>query len=128
MKANKRKEKSSTSETAKEDKKYTKLPRLSNYDISKFLVTNKIKTRTEFFAIAHTQKQHGKEDLPNFILSGSSKPLDDLIDNTWEMEAAPEKLQSVQVPCMEVIYNWPMGKCIPHCYGMWLECANLVLS
>ena len=95
MKANKRKEKSSTSETAKEDKKYTKLPRLSNYDISKFLVTNKIKTRTELFAIAHTQKQHGKEDLPNFILSGSSKPLDDLIDNTWEMEAAPEKLQSL---------------------------------
>ena len=54
--------------------------------------------------------------------------MDDLIDNIWEMEAAPEKLQSVQVPCMEVIYNCTMGKCIPRCNGMWLECANQVLS
>ena len=95
MKANKGKQQSSTSETTKEDKKYTKLPRLSSYGISKFLVTNEIETRTELFAIGHAQKQDGKEDLPNFILICSSKALDDLIDNTWEMEAAPEKLQSL---------------------------------
>ena len=128
IKTNKGKRKSSTSETTKEDKKYTKLPRLSIYDISKFLVTNKIKTRTEVFAITHAQKQDGKEDQPNFILSCSSKALDDLIDNTWEIEAAPEKLQSAQVPRMEVIYNCAMGKCVLHCHGTWLECANQVLS
>ena len=44
------------------------------------------------------------------------------------MEAAPEKLQSVQVLHVEVIYNCAMGKCVPRCNGTWLEYANQVLS
>ena len=44
------------------------------------------------------------------------------------METAREKLQIVQVLRMEVIYNSANGKCIPRCYGTWLECVNQVLS
>ena len=48
--------------------------RLSNFDMSEFLVGNSIKTTTELFAKANEQKQVGKTDLANFLLSRSSSP------------------------------------------------------
>ena len=63
-------------------KKKTKkklMQRLSNFDVSEFMVKHKIKTETELFAESHQQKEAEKKELANFVLSRSSKSIQDLI-------------------------------------------------
>ena len=52
--------------TIKSKKK--KPSRLSNLDVSEFMVENNIKSETELFATAYKQKKAGKKDLANFVL------------------------------------------------------------
>ena len=61
--------------------KFSKLKarRLSNLDVSKFLLLNEIKTDADLFAKACEQNRAGKKDLTEFILSKSPKSLHDLI-------------------------------------------------
>ena len=48
-----------------------KITRLGNLEVSEFITRNKISNEHELFPIAHTQKEEGKKDLANFILSCS---------------------------------------------------------
>jgi len=52
--------------------------------VSKFLVEHNIQNKTAFFTVAMEQQRDGKEDLINFCLN-----LELLIENTWDLEAAP---------------------------------------
>ena len=61
-------------------------------NVSEFLVENQLTNSTQLFAKANEQKQAGKTDLANFVLSLSSKALNDLPENTWKMEGAVEKV------------------------------------
>ena len=101
--------------------------RLSNYEVSEFLVENTVKNTTELFAKANEQKKAGKTDLANFILSRSSKALNDLIDNTWAMEGASAKITRKDIPRMDIIRNNSRGECVTGCNGLWLELAQQVL-
>ena len=49
------------------------------------MVENIIKREIELFAIADEQKKAGKKDLANFVLSGSTKAISDLPENTRKM-------------------------------------------
>lgn len=101
--------------------------RLSNFDVSEFLVENALKSTTELFAKANEQKKAGKTDLASFVLSRSSKALNDLIDNTWEMEGASAKVARKDIPRMDMIRKSSQGECVIGCDGLWLESAQLVL-
>ena len=62
--------------------KNKKPSRLSNLDVSEFMVQNNIKIETELFPIADEEKKTGKKDLANFVLSCLTKTFSDLVENT----------------------------------------------
>ena len=62
-----------------------------------------MKNSTQLFAKANEQKQAGKTDIARFVLSWSSKALNDLIENTWAMEG------------------------VENCNGVWLRMAEQML-
>ena len=76
----------------KQNKKAPKMKRLTNLDVSEFLIKHNIKSDTALFAKAHEQKEAGKKDLAHFVMSRSSKALQNVIQNTWKMHTLSEKL------------------------------------
>ena len=71
-----------------QNRKNKKPSRLSNLDVSEFMVENNIKSETELFAIADEQKKAGKKDPANFVLPPSMNALIGLLENTWKMKSA----------------------------------------
>lgn len=108
-------------------RKIIKPRRLTHLEVSEFMLENEIKTETELFARADEQKKAGKKELANFVLSKSPKALNDLICNTWKMEAASKKVKRSNLPRMDVIRERSHGDCDKGCGGVWLQCAQEVL-
>ena len=67
----KRKQNKSSSKT----KKVKKQKRLTNSTVSDIICNKNIKTKTELYALAQTQKQEGKEELYNFIINRNAKKI-----------------------------------------------------
>ena len=111
----------------KEKPKQKKVHRLSNLDVSEFLVANGIKCEVKLFAKASEQKDAGKKDLANFLLSRSPKSLQDLIATTWKTQSTKQQIQRNSKPRMEVIRKHASEECVSGCEGDWLECAQEVL-
>ena len=64
--ASKRKSKGQSSESSCKTKKPK---RLTNIEVSKFLVANKIRTETELIVVAKERNDNGEGDIYNFIMS-----------------------------------------------------------
>ena len=125
-KAYRRKHKSSSlNET---DTKKTKLKRLTNFEVSQFIVLENTKTDTELFAKAQQQKEAGKFELANFLLSRSPKALSDLMENTWKMQGAITKVNQNNTPRLECIRTCASQECVEGCDGKWFRCASEVLE
>ena len=62
-----------------------KIRKLSNIEVSEFIVKNDIKNETALLAIADAQSVEGKKDLTNYVICRSSKSLNELIPGlpTW---------------------------------------------
>jgi len=103
-----------------------KMRRLSNFEVSEFITRNNLKSEDELFAIAHSQKEEGKKDLANFLLSRSIKSLGDLFESTRRMSNATSTIVRSQMTRMDLIEEAAKKDCI--CNGEWLECANEVLA
>ena len=58
--------------------------------MAEFIVKQEIKSETKLLAIANEQREEGKKDLADFVLSRSSKSLNDLIQQTWKMKKASD--------------------------------------
>ena len=101
--------------------------RLTNVQVSEFLVKHNIKRDKELFAVAKERKDEGQMDLANFVLSKSSKVLNDLIDKTWKMETANEYIQREKKSRMEILHEKLGTDCCPDCDKLWLKCAMEVL-
>jgi len=126
---NKKNEQTLTQQNAEQNLPKTIKPkRLSNLDVSEFMVTQNIKNQTELFAIADEQKKEGKKDLANYVLSRSTKAINDLIENTWRMESASKRMRRSTISRMQVIKERKEEDCIDGCNGLWLECALEVLT
>ena len=82
-------------------KKCFKPRRLSN--VSEFLIKHDIKRDRELFAAAKKRKDEGQMDLTNFILTKSSKVLNDTIQKTWKMQTASECLQREKKSRMDIL-------------------------
>ena len=108
--------------------KPNKIRRLSNLEVSEFLLEHNIKRQTELFAIANQQKKEGKKDLANFVLSRSCKSLNDIMENTWKMHNAENELQREKKLRMDVIKEFADKLCDKECNGEWLVCAREVLK
>ena len=101
--------------------------RLTNVQVSEFLVKHSIKRDIELLAVAKERKDEGQMDLANFVLSKSSKVLNELIDKTWKMETANENIQRETKSRMEILREKLGEDCCPGCDKLWLKCAMEVL-
>ena len=104
-----------------------KAKRLSNMDVSDFIVKNNIKKDAELMQAALSRSANGEKDLQTYILNKTPKALSDLISTTWKMQNAPQSLEREQQSRISVIRSYASGECVDSCGGQWLECAKEVL-
>ena len=122
-------QKSSRNRTEKTECPKLKKPRrLSNLDVHEILLENKIKGKEELFALAREQYEEGKKDLTSFVLSRNSKNLEDLIANTWQIEASKSNLERQQKSRMQLLEAAAQGDCAEGCNGDWMQCAYEVTT
>lgn len=101
--------------------------RLSNIEVSEYILKNNIKSQTALLAIANEQRVEGKKDLAQFVLTRSSKSLDELIQQTWRMHKAAEQLFRNGRSRIDIIREAATGNCVDKCDGLWLKAAEEVL-
>jgi hypothetical protein len=104
-----------------------KFKRLCNIDVSEFIQKHNIKNQTTLLALANEQKEEGKKDLAQYVLSRSSKSLDELILQTWRMKDAAADLKRQNTSRIDLIREAAAGNCVESCNGLWLRCAEEVL-
>ena len=63
-----------------------KIKKLSNIEVSEFITKHNIKDQTPLLAIGNEKNEEGKEDLAQFVLPRSLRPLDELVEQTWKMK------------------------------------------
>ena len=80
-----------------------------------FLLTHKIRTSKQLFAVANEQKNDGKKDLANFVLYPSSKCLNELIEHAWQMQSAQYEIQRAKKSCIELLRECGDGDCVEGC-------------
>ena len=105
-----------------------KIRRLSNLEVSEFLVANQIKSEVELLALADAQRKEGKKDLASFILCRSNKAIQELIDNTWRLQNARAKLDRKKKSRIELLRDARSAECVDGCNGEWIKCAREVLK
>ena len=71
----------------------SKPKRPSRLEVSEFMVKRNIHRATELYAAAEGRRKEGHADLTAFVLSCTKKSLNDLFENTWEIQNAKATLE-----------------------------------
>ena len=80
----------------------------------------KINSETALLAVANEQRQEGKKDLANYVLSRNTKSLNDVIKQTWIMKEASSDLKQQRASRIELIRMAANAECLEDCDGTWL--------
>ena len=112
----------------KKKQKTTSRKRLTQFEVSEFLVKNNIHRDTDLFYEANKRKSEGQTDFAAFLLFRSSKSLNDLIENTWKMNNAKASIEREKTTRMEILMNCQSENCVDGCEMVWYECARQVLQ
>lgn len=107
--------------------KVTKRARLSAYEVSDILISKEIKNITQLQALAYAQKKEGKQDLMQFLLGRTRKAVCELIDSTWEIKYAGQRIERASKTRHEILVEARRGACFPGCRGEWLSAAQEIL-
>ena len=108
--------------------KSKKRKRLTSSEVADILLAKNIKTVTELQALAYTQKREGKEDLMDFIIGRSRKAVSELLETTWEIKEAGEKIARAHKSRVEILREAGNEECLCATREEWLECARQVLQ
>ena len=106
----------------------SKRRRLSNLEVAEFMIRNNIRRSTVLYAVTNKRKAEGDKDLAEFVLSRSSKTLQELIQNTWELENTKANLEREDTKRMDIVTAASEGECEEGCGGQWLRAAIEVLT
>ena len=87
-----------TDNPQKEKQKTTCRKRLTQFEVSEFLLKSNVRRDTKLFYKANKRKEEGQTDLAAFVLSRSSKSLNDLTENTWRMNNAKVSMEPEKNP------------------------------
>lgn len=104
-----------------------KVKRLTNTDVSRFLVKHNISKESELMKFALQRSANGECDLERFILNKTPKALVDLIATTWKMQSAPQTVEREGSSRIDIIKKHSKQECVNNCAGIWLESAREVL-
>ena len=108
--------------------KKTKPKRLTNTDVSEFLVQENIQTERELMLIAKKRHDDGEKDLYNFILNKTPKALNDLVYTTWKIQNTPALVERTSKSRILILIECGDKPCVENCNGQWFACANEVLK
>ncbi|KAJ7394800.1 hypothetical protein OS493_000634 [Desmophyllum pertusum] len=102
--------------------------RLTAYEVSEIIIQKGVKDLTELQALAYGQKQEGKTDLAQFLISRAPRVVVDILNSAWKIETAQQKLARSKKTRMELLQEGRNGECIEGCNGEWLTCAQEILQ
>lgn len=108
------------------NEKPAKLARLTNLEVSEFIVNNNIEDVDGLYAVAKTRKNEGDKSLANFLFSRNPKSISDLFESTRRMETANEKVDRAKMNRMDLLNKSLNGDC--NCNGLWFRFATEVLT
>ena len=78
---------------------------------------NNVHTDIELFAKAKEQEEASKKELANFLVSRSSKSLQDLLLSAWRMEFSIATLARKATTWMEVVRKYATENLMEGCNG-----------
>jgi hypothetical protein len=104
-----------------------KKKRLSNCDVSEFLIKNSIRKESELMQAALKRSANGEKDLQAFILNKTPKALTELISTSWKIQEAPLTVTRERSSRISIIREHASRACDAKCQGEWLRCAKEVL-
>ena len=105
-----------------------KRKRITPLLVSQVILDKNIMSVTELHALAQEQREQGKTDLAEFILNRSPKKLSELLQTTWDMKGAKEKITRSRKTRMEILNEAIQSECATACNGAWLQCATELLN
>ncbi len=118
----------STSSATDSSKPKPKRRRLSNLEMQKMIVANKIHTDNELWALAKRQSDEGREDFTEAILGKKDAQRESMIVNAWKLEESLSTLEREKSSRMELIKAALDGDCVPRCSKQWIEGARQVIK
>ena len=96
--------------------------------MAEIIIQKGVKDLTELQALAYGQKQEGKTDLAEFLISHAPGVVTDILNSAWEIETAQQKLAHSKKTRMELLQEGRSGECVEGCNGEWLTCAQEILQ
>ena len=101
----------------------SKIRRLSNLEVSDFILAKNVTSVEQLFAKADDRKQEGNFDLANFLFSRTQKSIQELIVKSWMRKNASSEIQRDEITRIQKVRNAAAEACVDGCNGSWLECA-----
>jgi len=117
-----------THESSERNNTEKKPKRLSNVEVSNFIISNNVHSDIELMALANSRKMEGQNDLTYFVLSKTSKSLNDLLEMSWKMHNASNILARKNIKRIDLLRNSLNGECVLGCNELWYEKATEVLD
>ena len=112
----------------KKKQKATSRKRLTQFEVTEFLVKSNIHRDTELSYEANKRKEEGRTDFAALVLSRSSKSLNDVIENTWKMNREKVSIEREKTTRMEILMKCQLESCVDGCDMVWYECAMQVFQ
>ena len=100
---------------------------LFRLEVSEFIVKKNIHRATELYAAAEESRKEGQGDLAAFVLSCTKNSLNDLIENTWEIQNAKATLERKKTSRMQVLEKARLSSCVDGCDMEWYICSRDIL-
>ena len=76
--------------SSKSKSTHSKLKRLSNVELSEFMLENNITDNCQLLAIAKEHHELDEKDLYRFVVNKTPKATSDLVKTTWHVHSAPK--------------------------------------
>ena len=104
--------KASDSETSVKKAKVRKPKRLSNKDVSEFLLKHSIKTENELMGIAKQRHGVGEKGIYNFIVNKTQKALNELVSTTWKIQNATAVVKRNPKSRIKILNEYANTTCV----------------
>ena len=95
--------------------------KLTNELVGQYCREHNIKTLDQLLADAETRRLNGDNTLNAFIfLRPSMKNVSEIVELTWRMKKAVEKVKNLATPRMDALRSAFDSSCVADCNGAWL--------
>ena len=106
----------------------SKHKRHSRLEVSKFIAKKNIHRAIDLYAEAEKRKKESQTDLAAFVLLGTEKSLNDLIESTCEIQNAKATLERDKTSRMPLLEIVRLSSCVDGCAMEFCICSRDILQ